>query len=136
MTVVSQFAAFSNMCYLAESNWAGHHNPYWPVGSGAGQAQIVDYQGRLLARGGTSREAGVSAALNMESLRRHREEVNFGARQTYMPMFVFRKIYETEIWPKNSLMDQTHSKNALEWEVIRRQVVEERRDIFPRSKGD
>ena len=76
------------------------------------------------------------AALNMESLRRHREEVNFGARQTYMPMSVFRKIYESEIWPKNSLMDEPKSKSALEWEEIRRQVVEQRRDIFPRSKGD
>jgi predicted amidohydrolase len=136
MTVLSRFAAFSNMCYLAESNWAHHHNPYWPVGSGAGQAHIVDYHGRLLAKAGVSCETGVSAALSMESLRRHREEVNFGARQTYMPMPVFRKIYESEVWPKNSLMDQPKSKGALEWEEIRRQVVEQRRDIFPRSRGE
>ncbi len=136
MSVVSRFAAFSNMCYLVESNWARHHNPQWPLGSGSGQSQIIDYAGRLLARTGETCEAGVMAAVNMESLRRHREEVNFGARQTYMPMSVFRKIYESEIWPKNSLMDQAKSNGALEWEVVRRQVVEQRRDIFPRSKGE
>jgi hypothetical protein len=33
-------------------------------------------------------------------------------------------------------MGEAKSKSALEWEVVRRQVVEDRRDIFPRSKGD
>jgi predicted amidohydrolase len=134
MTVISRFAAFSNMCYLIESNWARHYSPYSPVGIGSGQSQIIDYMGRLLARTGESCETGVMAAVNMESLRRHREEVNFAARQTYMPMHIFRKAYETEIWPKNSLLDQAESKGSLEWEEIRRQVVEERRDIFPRSR--
>ena len=136
MTLVSRFAAFSNMCGLVESNWARHYSPHTPVGFGPGQSQIVDHQGRLLARAGTTCETGVSAALNMESLRRYREEVNFGARQAFMPMDIFRRVYETEIWPKNSLLDLATSKGSLEWEEIRRQVVERRRDIFPRSRGD
>jgi predicted amidohydrolase len=135
MSVATRFAAFSNMCYVVESNWSFYHAPGFPRGAGAGRSQIVDYNARVLARSYESCETGVCAELNMESLRQFRENVAFGGRMTYMPNFIFRKVYESEIWPKNTLMEKEESKGAMEWEGIRREVIESRRDIYTRSKG-
>lgn len=136
MTVISRYAAYSNMCYLVEANWA---NVYRPVGSpafGAGNSQVMDYMGRILARAGTRSEIGIAAAVNMESLRRHREEVSFGARLPYMPLHIFRKIYEGELWPKNLLMNESRPKLPKEWDEVRREIVRTRPDVFTPSRGD
>lgn len=134
MAVCSGFNAFANMCYLVESNWAYYYAPGWPKGIGAGHSQIIDYAGRILARSYAPDETGVFAEINMQSLRRYREECRFVARQVYMPMDIFRKVYETEMWPKNSLLEKEESGNFEKWERMRREVIERRRDIYTPSK--
>jgi len=136
MTVISRYAAYTNMCYLVEANWASVYRPIGPVGFGPGNSQVIDYMGRILARAGSKSEAGIPAAVNMESLRRHREEISFGARIAYMPTHIFRKVYEREMWPKNLLLKQERTNLPKEWDAIRQEVVRSRRDVFTPSRGD
>ena len=135
MGLCSRFNAFTNMCYLVESNWAYYYSPGCPKGFGAGRSQVIDYTGRILARSYAPSETGVAAEVNMQSLRRYREESAFGSRMVFMPMHIFRKVYETEIWPKNSLLKKEKSGNTEMWERMRREVIKRRRDIYTPSKG-
>jgi predicted amidohydrolase len=134
MALCSRFSAFANMCYLVEANWARYYDPWWPRGSGAGRSQVIDYSGRILARSYDPGEGGAAAEINIQSLRCYREGVMFGGRMVYMPMHIFRKVYETEIWPKNTLMEKKQSGSFQEWEGIRRQIIENRKDIYRPSK--
>jgi len=134
MAVCSRFHAFANICYLVESNWAYYYGPGVPKGFGAGHSQVIDYTGRILARTYAPGEAGVAAEVNLQSLRRYREDARFLARTVFMPMYIFRKVYDTEIWPQNSLLEKKESNTSREWDRIRRQVIERRRDIFTPSK--
>lgn len=134
MAVLSRANAYCNMCYLVESNWAYYHAPDLPVGTGAGRSQIIDYTGRILARTYSAAESGIAAEINIQSLRRYREECGFLARMVYMPTHIFRKVYETEMWPKNLLMKREKSFTLAECERLRREVVERRRDIYTPSR--
>lgn len=136
MSLTSRFNAFANMCFVVESNWSTYHQPGVPEAIGPGGSQVIDYAGRVLARLAGNDEYGVAAEINMESLRRYREESGFISRLVYMPTPVFRKVYETEMWPMNNLMDEARSRSMAEWEGLRRTVVERRRDVFTRSRGD
>jgi hypothetical protein len=123
------------MCYVVESNWANYHAPGgFPKGLGAGGSQVVDYTGRVLARTYGDGETGVAAEINIQSLRRYREESAFLSRMVYMPTQIFRKAYETEMWPMNSLLEREQSGNFEEWERLRREVIDRRRDIYTPSK--
>jgi len=132
MALCSRYNAFANMCYLVESNWSYYYGAasQGPKGWGPGRSQIIDYTGRILARSYAPGETGAVAEINMKSLRSYRENCGFGARMVYMPMHIFRKVYETEIWPKNSLMYKKESGNMQMWELLRREVVKGRRDIY------
>lgn len=130
MALCSRFNAFANICYLVESNWAYYYAPRQPKELGAGRSQVIDFTGRILARTHASGEAGVAAEVNIQSLRRHREESAFLSRMVYIPTYIFRKVYETELWPKNSLLEKERSNTAEEWDRIRREVIERRRDIY------
>ena len=133
MTVVSRFNAFANMCYLVESNWSYYHGTDFPYGAGAGGSQIVDYNGRVLAKVYGPAETGVASEVNMQSLRRHREESAFSSRMVYAPTQIFRKVYETELWPLNTLMEKEEPMTTEEWDQLRREVIEKRRDIYTPS---
>jgi predicted amidohydrolase len=134
MAVASRYNAFANMCYLVESNWGYYYGPAWPKGVGPGRSEIVDYFGRILARASAPGETGTAAEINMQSLRRYREEMSFAARMVYIPSHIFRKVYDTEIWPKNTLMEKKTSNTFEEWQTLRRQVIESRRDIYTPSR--
>jgi predicted amidohydrolase len=134
MALLSRFNAFTNMCYLVESNWAQYYGQGVPEELGPGRSQVIDYTGRILSRTFSSGETGVAAEINMQSLRRYREESSFLSRMVYIPTQIFRKIYETEMWPLNRLIEEPRSHTMAEWEQIRREVIEKRRDIFTRSK--
>ena len=135
MTVVSRFNAFANMCYLVESNWSYYHGTDFPYGAGAGGSQIVDYNGRVLAKVYGPAETGVASEVNMQSLRRHREESAFSSRMVYAPTQIFRKVYETELWPLNTLMEKEQPMTTTEWDQLRREVIEKRRDIYTPSNS-
>lgn len=134
MALCSRFNAFANMCYLVESNWSYYYAPGFPKALGAGRSMVVDYTGRILSRTCTTDETGVAAEINMQSLRRYREESSFISRMAYMPTEIFRKVYETKLWPKNILMEKTESNTMEEWDRLRREVIERRRDIYTPSK--
>jgi predicted amidohydrolase len=134
MALCSRFNAFTNMCYLVESNWSYYYRPRFPKAMGAGRSEIIDYTGRVLTRCYAAGEAGVAAELNIQSLRRYREECSFVSRMAYMPMHILRKVYETEMWPKNSLLEKKESNSFEDWERLRREVIERRRDIYTPSK--
>ncbi len=135
MGTCTRYNAFANMCYVVESNWANYHAPGgFPKGLGAGGSQVVDYTGRVLARTYGDGETGVAAEINIQSLRRYREESAFLSRMVYMPTQIFRKAYETEMWPMNSLLEREQSGNFEEWERLRREVIDRRRDIYTPSK--
>ncbi|MCP8305168.1 MAG: hypothetical protein H3Z50_06875 [archaeon] len=136
MALCSRFNAFANMCYLVESNWAYYYGADYqgPKGWGAGRSQIIDYTGRILTRSYAPGETGVAAEINIQSLRSYREQCGFGARMVYMPMHIFRKVYETEIWPKNSLLKKKESGDIKMWEALRREVIKRRRDIYTPPK--
>ncbi len=134
MSVMNRANAFANMVYVVEANWAQYHDPAWPKGAGAGRSCIVDYQGRLLARGSGGSEAGVSAELNVQSLRYFRESVGFASRTTFLPTDIFRLPYEQgEVWPKNLQMNHSRSFSMEEWNAHRLDMIERRSDIFPPS---
>jgi len=135
MTLCSRFHAFANMCYLVESNWAYYSGrPRVPMGAGSGRSQVIDYTGRVLARAYSQGGTGVAAEINIQSLRRYREESAFMSRMVYMPMYILRKVYETELWPKNSLLKKGESNTTEEWDRMRREVIERRRDIYTPPK--
>jgi predicted amidohydrolase len=135
MALCSRFCAFTNMCYLVEANHSYYYMaPGEPKAIGAGRSQIIDYTGRILTRAYTQSEWGVAAEINIQSLRRYREESSFLSRMVYMPNHIFRKVYETEMWPKNSLLNKQESNTMEEWDRIRREVIERRRDIYTPSK--
>lgn len=134
MDVSSRAAASTNLCYLVESNWAHYHAPGWPKGTGSGRSQIIDYNGRILARTYEACESGVASEINIQNLRRVRENVGFGARMAFLPTQIFRKAYEKELWPLNSLMEKEISNSALDWEVLRQEVINKRRDIYTPSE--
>lgn len=134
MTVVSRFNAFANMCYLVEANWSYYHGTEFPNGNGAGGSQIIDYNGRILAKAAGPGATGVVSEVNMQSLRLHRENSAFTSRMVYMPNQIFRKVYESELWPLNILMDKEQSMTMAEWDQIRREVIERRRDIYNPSE--
>jgi predicted amidohydrolase len=131
MTVVSRFNAFTNMCYLVESNWSYYRGTGgFPYGAGAGGSQIVDYKGRILAKVYGPAETGVASEVNMQSLRRYRKESAFASRMVYIPTQIFRKVYETDLWPLNTLMEKEGSMTTAEWDQLRREVIERRSDIY------
>ncbi len=134
MALCSRFNAFANMCYMVESNISYYHALGFPKGAFAGHSQVIDYTGRILARTSQTGEAFVAAEINMQSLRRYREESGFLSRMTYMPTQIFRKVYETEMWPLNTLMKKETSNTMAEWDQLRREVIERRRDIYTPSK--
>jgi len=135
MAVCSRFNAFTNMCYVVESNWANYYGTAGPKSPGAGHSQIIDYAGRVLARTYAPGETGVAAEVNIQFLRHYREDSAFMSRMVYIPTQIFRKVYDTEIWPLNTMMKKESSNTAADWDKIRRQVVERRRDIYtPSSK--
>jgi len=134
MTVCSRFNAFANMCYLVESNYAYYYGPGCPKGFGAGGSQVIDYTGRILTRSYTTAETGIAAEINMQSLRRYREESAFLSRMVFIPTQIFRKVYETELWPLNTLTKKETSNTMADWEQLRREVIERRRDIYTPSK--
>jgi hypothetical protein len=47
-----------------------------------------------------------------------------------IPTQIFRKVYETEIWPLNTLMEKEQSMTTAEWDQLRRDVIERRKDIY------
>lgn len=136
MAVVSQFNAFANMCYLIEANWSRYYHPGLPEGIGPGRSQIIDYTGRTITRAHDTGESGVAAEINIQNLRRYREESGVFSRMTYMPSEIFRKVYETQMWPMNTLTNRDSGLNMAEWAEIRRQVVENRRDIYTPARND
>ena len=136
MSVCSRYNAFANMCYVVESNWGYYYGPAWPKGVGPGRSEIVDYFGRILARTYAAGESGTAAEINMESLRRYREQMSFAARMVYIPSQIFQKVYQKEIWPRNTLLEKQGSYTFQQWEDLRKQVVSSRPDIYTPSKGD
>ncbi len=134
MALLSRFNAFANICYLVESNHSYYHCPGFPKGTMAGHSQVIDYTGRILSRTSQTGEAFVAAEVNMQSLRRYREDSGFLSRMVYMPTQIFRKVYETEMWPLNTLTKKETSNTMAEWDQLRREVIERRRDIYTPSK--
>jgi len=135
MSALNRTNAFANMVYVVEANWAQYYKADCPSGVGAGRSSIVDYQGRLLARGSDGSETGVCAELNIQSLRYFRENVGFASRTCYMPIDIFKIPYEqAEIWPKNLMMNQQHSASMEEWNAHRMDVIKRRDDIFQPSE--
>jgi predicted amidohydrolase len=135
MALCSRFNAFANMCYLVESNLSYYYAPGFPKGAMAGHSQVIDYTGRILSRTSQTGESFVAAEVNMQSLRRYREESGFLSRMSYMPTQIFRKVYETEMFPLNTLTKKGTSNTFAGWDQIRRrEVVEKRRDIYTPSK--
>ena len=136
MSVISRFNAFANMCYLVESNWSYYRGTGgFPYGAGAGGSQIVDFKGRILAKVYGPAETGVAAEVNMQSLRRFRKECAFVSRMVCIPTQIFRKVYETELWPLNTLMEKEEPMTTAEWDQLRREVIEKRRDIYTPSNS-
>ena len=136
MSVITQFNAFSSMSYTIEANRGHLYHPGRAVDFGAGRSMIADYTGRLLARASAHGESGVAAEVNMESLRRYREESGFCSRTVFMPSEIFAKVYTEsgEMWPKNTLLNRETSMTSAEWEDVRREVIDRRRDVFKESE--
>ncbi len=134
MSMLSKFNSFTNMCYTVEANWGQLFAPGVPLGTGGGGSNVVDYTGRVLTKANDTGESGAASEINIQSLRRYREESGFLSRMVYMPSQIFKKVYETEMWPANSTMNREGSLNYQETESIRRQVIEQRKDIYTPSK--
>ena len=77
---------------------------------------------------------GITVGLNIESLRRNRETTAFGARMAFQPNEIFRKIYESEMWPKNTLMGGQGPTTMIEWEMMRHELMARRKDIYTPSR--
>jgi hypothetical protein len=62
---------------------------------------IVGYKGDLLARSTVQDDAYVAAEVNIEALRHYRQTARFQNWMPYLRTEIYRKIYETPVWPKN-----------------------------------
>lgn len=81
------------------------------------------------------------AEIGPRNLQRHLDLLGFFVRNWSSTMGApcrlvhRRKVYETEMWPANSLMGEARSRSMAEWEALRRAVIERRRDVFARSRS-
>ena len=127
-TVLNQFHAFSNVCYVIGANGGLLMDSPMPKGIFIGNSMIVDYRGRIIAQTKTDNESVIGAEINMQSLRSARRDYGMGAMLPHIQSEVFAKIYEKPMWPKNRWLDRPGTSE--EFTKVRQELIRKRKDIF------
>lgn len=100
--------AIDNTCYMIAPNTGSLISPATDGGpsttiGGAlgGHSSIVDYKGGVMGRSDVVDDCYVSAEINVDALRNYREQARIQNWIPYLRTEIYRKLYETAIWPKN-----------------------------------
>ena len=118
--------ALDNTAYVVAPNPASYvpsAESKFPLDMFGGQSMIVDYQGRLIANhasGGTASYAG--AIIDIEGLRKYREQTLWGNWLKDLRTEQYRLIYEQPLYEKNRCLDQPPLKHAPNDDVVRAAV--------------
>ena len=121
--VQNRARALDNTCYLVAPNPASYKpsaKSQFPLDMFGGNSMIVDYQGRILsnhASGGAASYAG--AIIDIEGLRKYRQESMWGNWLKDLRTEQYRLIYEQPLYEKNRCIDQPPLKHAANDEVVR-----------------
>jgi predicted amidohydrolase len=122
--VQNRARAADNTAYLLAPNCGAlimPGNPPVVVGGAlGGRSMIVGYKGDLLARSTVQDDAYVAAEVNIEALRHYRQTARFQNWMPYLRTEIYRKIYETPVWPKNlPAMDDAGTEQVFNEAVAR-----------------
>lgn len=97
--------ALDNTAYLVAPNTGSlimPGNPPTVIGGAlGGRSMIAGYKGELLAQSNVADDCYVAVEVNIDALRYYRETARFQNWLPYLRTEIYRKLYETAIWPKN-----------------------------------
>jgi formamidase len=98
--MMNRMRAWENVCYVVSANWGSLLGARRPKYFAPGKSMIVNYNGAVTAYADFPGEAIISSVINLEELRRRRMDPsrNF---QTLLRNEVYRKIYESPVYPAN-----------------------------------
>jgi len=95
--------AADNVIYLLNSNWGPELNAYYPKGRVAGYSNVFDYLGNELARADDSAEQIVRTKIDIEALRKYREQY-FRNFLTMVRTELYAPYYNQTIYPPNTFL--------------------------------
>jgi predicted amidohydrolase len=103
--VQNRARAVDNTAYLLAPNCGALIMPGSPPtvigGALGGKSMIVGYKGEVLAQSTVADDCYVASEINIDALRHYRETARFQNWLPYLRTEIYRKIYETPIWPMN-----------------------------------
>ena len=104
--LMNRMRAWENVCYVVAASWGTLHGARRPMNFTPGKSMIVNYNGIVTAYADYPGEAIISSVINLEELRRRRMDPsrNFPA---LLRNEVYRKIYESEVYPANQFTDKS-----------------------------
>ena len=104
----NRMRAAENICYVVAPN-AGDtlNSPERPRAHVPGRSMIVDYEGRLLAKAGTSGELTIDTTIHLDALRHKRSLTKWNALAT-LRTEAYAPIYKQSVYPPNLWKDKPH----------------------------
>jgi predicted amidohydrolase len=126
---LNEVRAFENSCYLVAPNKGYIFNSYTPEQSMVGHSMIVDFQGNVMARCETPGENACAATLDLEALRRFRQQVGaspLGEIRTEM----IAPLYERSLYPAGSYLEKIPQRDSDLHELARQNIERLKREEF------
>jgi len=104
----NRMRAAENICYVVAPN-AGDtlKSPERPRAHVPGRSMIVDYEGRLLAKAGTSGELTIDAAIHLDALWHKRSLTKWNPLGT-LRTEAYAPVYQQSVYPPNLWKDEPH----------------------------
>jgi predicted amidohydrolase len=106
--IQNRMRAIENSCYVVAPN-AGHtlNSPKRPRAQVPGRSMIIDYDGRLLAKAGTSGELTIDAVIHLDALWHKRSLTKWNPVPT-LRAEAYAPYYQGSIYPSNLWKEEPH----------------------------
>ena len=106
--IQNRMRAAENSCYVVAPN-AGHtlNSPKRPKAQVPGRSMIIDYEGRLLAKAGTSGELTIDATIHLDALRHKRSLTRWNPLVT-LRTEAYAPVYQQSVYPPNLWKEEPH----------------------------
>ena len=117
--VQNRARAVDNNCYVIAPNTGHHYIDDTTHGNfSGGRSMIVDYRGQVLNINYETGDAFAAGPINIYALRKHRIASKHLNWLPYIKSEIYRKIYETPIWPKNLAIKEAPRKREMVEEIF------------------
>jgi predicted amidohydrolase len=122
--VQNRARALDNTAFLLAPNCGSLIMPGPPPtvigGALGGKSMIVGYKGEVLAQSTVADDCYVSAQIDLDALRYYRETARFQNWLPYLRSEVYRRIYDSPVWPKNQpVMDDAGTNRTFADTIVR-----------------